>query len=45
MPRIEHWERRLAEAIDTARAKPFVWGAHNCSSAGHGWLFEEFLSV
>ncbi len=30
MPRIEHWERRLAEAIDTARANPFVWGIHDC---------------
>ncbi len=30
MPRTEHWERRLAEAIDTARARPFAWGVHDC---------------
>lgn len=28
--RVEHWERLLAAAIDTARAKPFVWGVHDC---------------
>jgi hypothetical protein len=30
MARVEHWERLLAAAIDTARAKPFVWGVHDC---------------
>jgi hypothetical protein len=30
MNRVEHWERLLAAAIDTARAKPFVWGIHDC---------------
>lgn len=30
MARIDHWERLLAAAIDTARAKPFVWGVHDC---------------
>lgn len=30
LPRVDHWERLLAAAIDTARAKPFVWGAHDC---------------
>jgi hypothetical protein len=30
MPRIENWERRLAEAIDAARGRPFVWGIHDC---------------
>ena len=30
MPRVEHWERLLAAAIDTARAKPFVWGVLDC---------------
>ena len=30
LPRVEHWERLLAAAIDTARAKPFVWGVHDC---------------
>ena len=30
LPRIDHWERLLAAAIDTARAKPFVWGVHDC---------------
>ncbi|MEI4263406.1 DUF6950 family protein [Roseovarius sp. D0-M9] len=30
MHRIEHWERRLVAAIDTARATPFAWGIHDC---------------
>lgn len=30
MDRVDHWERLLAAAIDTARAKPFVWGVHDC---------------
>jgi hypothetical protein len=30
MPRVDHWERLLASAIDTARARPFVWGVHDC---------------
>ncbi len=30
MARVEHWERLLAAAIDTARARPFVWGLHDC---------------
>ena len=30
MPRVDHWERLLAAAIDTARARPFVWGIHDC---------------
>ena len=30
MPRTPDWERRLAAAIDTARAKPFIWGLHDC---------------
>lgn len=30
MPRVDHWERLLAAAIDTARARPFVWSLHDC---------------
>ena len=30
MPRVDHWERLLASAIDTARVRPFVWGVHDC---------------
>ncbi len=30
MPRVDHWERLLAAAIDTARVRPFVWGLHDC---------------
>ncbi len=30
MARVDHWERRLAEAVEAARAKPFVWGLHDC---------------
>ena len=29
-PRIDHWERLLAAAIDTARVRPFIWGLHDC---------------
>jgi hypothetical protein len=32
MPRVENWERRLVEAVDIARAKPFAWGDHDCAS-------------
>ena len=32
MARVENWERLLIEAIDTARAQPFVWGLHDCST-------------
>jgi hypothetical protein len=28
--RVDHWERLLASAIDTARVRPFVWGVHDC---------------
>lgn len=30
LPRVDHWERLLAAAIDTARAKPFVWSVNDC---------------
>ncbi|SDY30157.1 hypothetical protein SAMN05444486_1011226 [Lentibacter algarum] len=30
MPRLANWPHLLAAAIDTARAKPFVWGIHDC---------------
>ena len=30
MPRVDHWEHVLAAAIDTARARPFAWGLHDC---------------
>lgn len=30
MTRVENWPHTLAAAIETARAKPFVWGAHDC---------------
>ncbi|MBW0159600.1 DUF6950 family protein [Sedimentimonas flavescens] len=28
--RLPHWERRLVAAIETARARPFAWGLHDC---------------
>ncbi|UYP67477.1 hypothetical protein OIU14_13475 [Thalassobacter stenotrophicus] len=28
--KVDRWEHLLAEAIDTARGKPFVWGVHDC---------------
>lgn len=30
MTRVENWPQTLAAAIETARAKPFVWGVHDC---------------
>lgn len=30
MAHVDQWERLLAAAIDTARAKPFAWGVHDC---------------
>jgi hypothetical protein len=30
MARADHWERLLETAVDTARARPFVWGLHDC---------------
>ena len=36
MPRIPHWERHLASALDTARSTPFAWGYHDCAT----WAFE-----
>ena len=30
MARVDHWERLLASAIDTACVRPFVWGVHDC---------------
>ncbi len=29
-PRVDHWERLLAAAIDRARVRPFIWGLHDC---------------
>lgn len=36
MARVEGWERLLWEAIEEARAKPFVWGEHDCAT----WAFD-----
>lgn len=30
MPKVEGWERLLAEAIEAARRYPFAWGLHDC---------------
>lgn len=30
--RIPGWERRLAEAIEAARDRPFAWGRHDCTT-------------
>lgn len=32
VPRIEGWEVRLVEAIEAARARPFVWGENDCAT-------------
>lgn len=36
MPRIPHWERHLASALDAARTQPFTWGHHDCAT----WAFD-----
>jgi len=36
MSHIDNWERHLAEAIDVARVKPFVWGVHDCATFAFG---------
>lgn len=32
MSRTDHWERRLAEAIEAARDRRFRWGRHDCAT-------------
>lgn len=32
MARVENWERLLGAAIEIARARPFLWGLHDCPS-------------
>jgi hypothetical protein len=32
----EGWEVRLAQAIEAARQRPFVWGQHDCAT----WAFD-----
>lgn len=32
MPRVETWERLLAEAFEVARTKLFVWGQQDCTT-------------
>ena len=34
--RLSGWELRLAEAIETARDRPFRWGRHDCAI----WAFD-----
>lgn len=34
--RIPGWELALAEAIESARSRPFAWGVHDCAS----WVFD-----
>jgi hypothetical protein len=34
--RIPGWERILAEAIESVRARPFAWGRHDCAT----WAFD-----
>jgi hypothetical protein len=34
--RIPGWERRLAEAVEAARDRPFRWGYHDCAT----WAFD-----
>lgn len=30
MARAENWPKRLNDAVDAARSKPFEWGTHDC---------------
>ena len=35
-PRVPHWEQVLAKALSQARARPFIWGQHDCAT----WAFD-----
>lgn len=35
LTRVERWPVLLAEAVEEARLKPFVWGEHDCAA----WAF------
>jgi len=39
--KVDQWEHLLAAAIETARAKPFVWGGHDCPT----FAFETRMSL
>ena len=34
--RVPHWEQILAKALSQARARPFIWGQHDCAI----WAFD-----
>ena len=34
--RVPHWEQVLAKALSQARARPFIWGQHDCAT----WAFD-----
>ena len=34
--RVENWERPFLAAIDSAHARPFTWGSHDCAT----WAFD-----
>ena len=34
--RVPHWEQVLADAIQQASTRPFVWGEHDCAT----WAFD-----
>lgn len=40
MRRLWDWPRRLASAIEASRAKPFVWGEHDCALFAAGVVHE-----
>ena len=34
--RVPDWERRLVQAVESVRRKPFSWGTHDCAT----WAFD-----
>jgi hypothetical protein len=39
--RVPHWEQVLANAIQQASARPFVWGQHDCAT----WAFDLYRDL
>ncbi|WP_281708367.1 DUF6950 family protein [Phaeobacter italicus] len=39
--RVPHWEQVLAERVQQASARPFVWGQHDCAT----WAFDLYRDL
>lgn len=40
MPRAENWPKRLDDAVNAARTKPFAWGVHDCCMMAADIVYE-----